>query len=270
MTDNVEPMGAEDQAASDINHKSVVADAWRLLFRNYWSFAILGVATTAAYLLLAWLNFIPVLGQLLSAFLYGIVHAMSLIAALYIARRSDNVAGSTVSHLSGARAVEYGLMLLPLGLISVIGQWIYRTILFGGLFTGTLESIGFVLLPISILFFVFVVYVTLRLSFTAYYAAGVPADASIDPLKRLSQSWKLTSVKTWAFVGQYFLIMLVAALLMFIPFIGPTLLSAVFATPFELAGIVVIYHRLTSRPIPGLEKREKTEADKAADEAAPL
>lgn len=254
--------------------KGVIGDSWRLLFRNYWQFAILGVVYVVVGIVISLLNLIPLLGQLLGVFLSSLVFGLAMLIALAIARREDNAFGRVATSLAPQRLLELAIAMVPIGLLGVleyIAEWWALVIGLGGFAYFEAGALfGLPGLIVALLFVVVFAYVTVKLAFTAYFIAAVPAEAAMAPLARMRQSASLTKGRTSGFVIAYLLVKIVGGLFSLIPLLGPIVIGAAFTIPFEFAALVVIYHRLTARALPGLTKRQVTAADKSAETVKPI
>jgi hypothetical protein len=252
----------------------MVGDSLRLLFRNYWQMALVGVVLVAARLLVGVLNFIPLLGQLLSSFISSFIFGYALLTALAVARRSESPFVFAMSAASPRRMLEMAIVLVPLGLVVVAEDAASRAAALAGLGGAHLMQSGAVLLlPTAIIGIAFVViqaWVLLKFAFAPFFIAAVPAEAQMDPLARMRQSMRLSKDRIWRFILALLLVNIVGGLFNLIPLLGPVVIGAAFSLPLQLCVLIVIYHRLTGRELSGLTRRLKTETDRAAEDITPI
>lgn len=269
--------GAFDDAGQDFDEvgapvKSVLGGTFALLFRNYWRMALIGVAVVFAKLLISALLFIPLLGQLLGLFFYSLTFSLALLAALAVARRAPALTYLTPA-LAPMRLLELAVVLFPIGLIEVINLTITRFLTFGaGLFwLGGGSGLGILMIYIwMVLYLLIYVWGQIKFGFAPFFVAAAPSDAAPAPFARMGRSMRLTRGKFFGYALVYMAIGVIGLLFGLIPFLGSVVISAVFSTPLQICALIVIYHRLTVRPLAGLQRRVKTASDLAADDTKPV
>lgn len=258
--------------------QGVVRDAWRLMVNNYFALAGVALAAFVATIAVLLLNVIPVLGQVFSAFLMSLVVGLAFLVALEIGRRTSGPVQAVAGRLSLNRIVELCIVLLPLGILELL---IDAAVSFFTLFFG-LASSGFrrggegmmmlmiVLGPLMIVMAAYLkAWIVVKVMPAACYVLAAPKEAAISPLTRLRQGWSLSQGRARGLAVRFWLIVTVGMLVDLVPFLGITVGRVLFTDPFVLAGIVVIYHRLIGRDLPGLQPRARSSADVAAETAGP-
>lgn len=259
-------------------HTGVIRDAWRMMTNNYFALAGVALAAFVATILVLLLNIIPVLGQVFSAFLLSLVLGLAFLVALEIGRRTPGPVQAVTGRLSLNRVVELCIVLLPIGILELlIDAAVSFVTLFGAFASmgmrGRGNEMGFLLLVVSPFLIVFVAYlkswIVVKVMPAACYVLAAPKEAGIAPLTRLRQGWGLSKGRAAGFAIRYWLIVAIGMLIDLVPFLGVTVGRVLFTDPFILAGIVVIYHRLIARDLPGVRPRTRTTADVAAEQAGP-
>ena len=245
-----------------------------LLFRNYWPLALVGVALVVARLALSVIGFIPLLGQLLGMFLHSLLFGLALLVALAIARRMSSPFALLGSVMSPARLLELAVVLVPLGLIEVLRMMVYRWVAFGTLVSmGSSQTViagQLVFYGALFGFAILAAWVLVKLAFAPFYVAATPDGASAAPFARMKQSMALSRGKSLRLAIVYIVIQFLGAFFNFIPLLGDIIIAAALTVPLQLCAIIVIYHRLTNRPLEGLTRKTKSAADTAAEDVAPI
>ena len=269
MTDTASPTPSEPRSVL-----AVLSDSFTLLFRNYWPLAILGVVFVVLDLLLGLIFLIPLLGQLLGMFLYSLLFSSALLVALAIARRMASPFDLLSACLSPARLLELSVVLVPLGLVAVLERIVRTWFVFGGLLAaGSLETMAAFSVPLLIFGIIMAVlssWILIKFAYSAFFIAAVGTEAAINPFRRMRQSMTLSRGRGFRLALTIIVIALAGSLFGVIPLIGPIVIEAALIFPLQLCALVVIYHDLIGRDLEGLSRREKTEADRAADDIAPV
>jgi hypothetical protein len=249
-----------------------------MMVNNYFALAGVALAAFVATVLVLLLNVIPLLGQVFSAFLLSLVLGLAFLVALEIGRRTPGPVQAVTARLSLNRVVELCVVLLPIGILELlIDAAVSFVTLFGFAASigmrGRGSDMGFLFLAITPFLMVFVAYlkswIVVKVMPAACYVLAAPKEAGIAPLTRLRQGWSLSRGRAAGFALRYWLIVTIGLLIDLVPFLGVTVGRVLFTDPFILAGIVVIYHRLIARDLPGVRPRARSTADVVAEQAGP-
>ena len=256
----------------------VIRDAWRMMVNNYFALAGVALAAFVATILVMLLNIIPVLGQVFSAFLLSLVVGLAFLVALEIGRRTPGPVQAVMGRLSLNRVVELCIVLLPIGILDLLidsavsAFTLFMTFASFGMRRGG-DEMAYLLLAVSPFLIVLVAYlkawIVIKVMPAACYVLAVPKEAAIAPLTRLRQGWALSSGRAGGFAIRYWLLVAIGMLIDLVPFLGITVGRVLFTDPLVLSGLVVVYHRLIARDLPGLRPRVRTTADVAAEQAGP-
>jgi len=238
------------------------------------SMALVGVALVVARLALSILGFVPLLGQLLGMFLHSLFFGLALLAALAVARRMASPFALLGPVMAPARLLELAVVLVPLGLIEVLRTIVGRWVIMGSLMSmGSSQAVMMSPL-ISIValvgFALLAAWVLVKLAFAPFYIAAMPEGSSAAPFARMKQSMALSRGKSLRLVIVYLVIQFIGAFFNFIPLLGDIIIAAALTVPLQLCAIIVIYHRLTGRPLEGLTRKSPSAADTAAEDVAPI
>lgn len=272
MTDvtGVEP----ENSPKGIVPRGTIGASFRLLFRNYWSFAVLGVVLALARIFIGLLNYIPLLGQVLGIFLWSLVYGLALLAALGIARREASPYDRVGAVLAPKRLLELAVVMVPVGLVLVAAtltrQFFFWTGMVGSMMAQSMLVLNMPVLLAAIVFAMIEAYVLIKVAFSAFFVAAVPPDASAAPFARMRQSMKLSRGRAFGLALSYLLVTILGAFFDLIPIIGSVIIAAALILPLKLAALIVIYHKLIDRPLEGLGRQVRTAADEAADEVKPI